>query len=96
MTFRSILSSTIQTKIIRVDVPLVQSSCSSVGVMTNTGSGDTLSAVHFCYTGSNLGKRVNLKVNSFDSEAGSFDLMGSGLKSIFLPEKVLLQEWSRS
>ena len=25
---------------------------------------------------------MNLKVNSFDSEAVSFDLMGSGLKSI--------------
>ena len=29
-----------------------------------------------------LGERVNLKVNSFNSEAGSFDLTGSGLESI--------------
>ena len=64
-----------------------------------------------------MGERVNLKVNSFDSEADSFDLTGSGLEDIqvgnacwklfclehdiqpssgILPEKVLLQEWSRS
>ena len=76
------IHATISKSFIRVDVPLVRSSCSSIGAKTCTGSGDPLSAVHFCYTGSNLGKRVNLKVNSFDSEAGSFDLMGSGLKSI--------------
>ena len=29
-----------------------------------------------------LGERVNLKMNSFNSEAGSFDLTGSGLESI--------------
>ena len=29
-----------------------------------------------------LGERVNLKVNSFNSENGSFDLTGSGLESI--------------
>ena len=29
-----------------------------------------------------MGETVNLKVNSFDSEAGSFDLTGSGLESI--------------
>ena len=82
MTFRSILSSTIQTKIIRVDVSLVQSSCSSVGATTCTGSGDHPSAIPFCYTGSKLGERVNLKMNSFNSETGSFDLTGSGLESI--------------
>ena len=64
MTLRSILSSTIQTKITRVDVPLVQSSCSLVGVMTNMGSGDTPSAIPFCDTGSKLDERVRLKMNS--------------------------------
>merc|ERR1712209_108032 len=67
---------------VRVEVPLVRSSCSSVGATTCTGSGDPPSAVPFCYTGSKLGETVNLKVNSFDSEAGSFDLTGSGLESI--------------
>ena len=76
------IHATISKSFIRVDVPLVRSSCNSIGATACTGSGDPLSAVHFCYAGSNLGERVNLKVNSFDSEAGSFDLMGSGLKSI--------------
>ena len=61
-----------------VDVPLVRSSCSSVGATTCTGSGDHPSAVLFCYTGLKLDE----KVNSFDSKAGSFDLTGSGLESI--------------
>ena len=54
----------------------------SVGARTCTGSGDPPSAIPFCYTESKLGERVNLKVNSFDSEAGSFDLTGSGPESI--------------
>ena len=58
------------------------SSCSSVGATTCTGSGDPPSAAPFCYTGSKLGETVNLKVNTFASEAGSFDLMGNGLESI--------------
>ena len=36
----------------------------------------------FCYTRSKLDERVNLKVNSFNSDAGSFHLTGSGLESI--------------
>ena len=77
------IHATVSKSFIRVDVPLVRSSCSSVGATTCTGSGDPPSAVPFCYPGSKLGERVNLKVNSFDSEAGSFDLTGSGLESIF-------------
>merc|ERR1712012_1014524 len=76
------IHATVSKSFIRVDVPLVRSSCSSVGSTTCTGSGDPPSAVPFCYTGSKLGETVNLKVNSFDSEAGSFDLTGSGLESI--------------
>ena len=58
------LHATASKSFICVDVPLVRSSCSSVGVTTYTGSGDHPSAVLFCYTGSKLGERVNLKVNS--------------------------------
>ena len=76
------IHATVLKSFICVDVPLVRSSCSSVGAKTYTGSEDPPSAVPFCYIGSKLGERVNLKVNSFDSEAGSFDLTGSGLKSI--------------
>jgi prophage tail gpP-like protein len=76
------IHATVSKSFIRVDVPLVRSSCSSVGATTCTGSEDPPSAVPFCYTGSKLGETVNLKVNSFDSEAGSFDLTGSGLESI--------------
>ena len=72
---------------VRVDVPLVRSSCSSVGAKTYTGSGDHPSVILFCYTGSKLDERVNLKVNSFNSDAGSFDLTGSGLESIACLEK---------
>ena len=56
---------TVSKSFIRVDMPLVTSSCSSVREMTCTGSGDTPSASPFCYTGLKLGE----KVNSFDSEA---------------------------
>ena len=76
------IHATVSKSFIRVDMPLVRSSCNSVGATTCTGSGDSPSAIPFCYTGSKLGERMNLKVNSFDSEAGSFDLTGSGLKSI--------------
>ena len=68
------INDTVSKSFIRVDVPLVRSSCSSVGEMTCTSSGDTPSAIPFCYIGSKLGERVNLKVNSSNSEAGSFDL----------------------
>merc|ERR1712243_172364 len=73
------IHATVSKSFIRVDVPRVRSSCSSVGATTCTGSGDPPSAVPFCYAGSKVGETVNLKVNSFDSEAGSFDLTGSGL-----------------
>ena len=63
------IHATVSKSFIRVDMPLVTSSCSLVGAMTCTGSGDTPSAGPFCYTGSKLGERVNLKVNSSDSEA---------------------------
>ena len=49
---------------IRVDVPFVKSSCSSVGVMTNTDSGDTPGAIPFCDTGSKLDEGVKLEMNS--------------------------------
>ena len=58
------IHATASKSFICVDVPLVRSSCSSVGATTYTGSGDHPSAVPFCYTGSKLGERVNLKVNS--------------------------------
>ena len=55
------IHATISKSFIRVDVPLVRSSCSSIGATTCTGSGDPPSAVPFCYTGSTLGERVNLE-----------------------------------
>ena len=61
------IHATVSKSFIRVDMPLVTLSCSSVGAMTCTGSGDTLSAGPFCYPGSKLGERVNLKVNSSPS-----------------------------
>ena len=67
------INDTVSKSFIRVDVPLVRSSCSSVGEMTCTSSGDIPSAIPFCYTGLKLGERVNLKVNSLNSEACSFD-----------------------
>ena len=76
------IHATVSKSFIRVDIPLVRSSCNSVDARTCTGSGDPPSAIPFCYTGSKLGERVNLKVNSFDSEADSFDLTGSGLEDI--------------
>jgi len=76
------IHATVVKSFVRVEVPLVRSSCSSVGATTCTGSGDPPSAAPFCYTGSKLGETVNLKVNTFASEAGSFDLTGSGLESI--------------
>ena len=78
------IHATVVKSFVRVEVPLVRSSCSSVGATTCTGSGDPPSATPFCYTGSKLGETVNLKVNTFASEAGSFDLTGSGLESIVL------------
>ena len=45
---------------VRLDVPLVRSWCSSVGVTTCTGSGDHPSAAHFGHTGSKVGETVNL------------------------------------
>ena len=50
---------TVSKSFIRVDMPLVTSSCSSVREMTCTGSGDTPSASPFCYTGLKLGEKVN-------------------------------------
>ena len=64
------IHATASKSFICVDVPLVRSSCSSVGEMTCTGSGNTPSASLFCYTGLKLGEMVN----SFNSEAGSFDI----------------------
>ena len=76
------INDTVSKSFIRVDMQLVTSSYSSVGAKTYTGSGDHPSVILFCYTGSKLDERVNLKVNSFNSDAGSFDLTGSGLESI--------------
>ena len=76
------IHATVVKSFVRVEVPLVRSSCSSVGATTFTGSGDPPSAAPFCYTGSKLGETVKLKVNTCASEAGSFDLTGSGLESI--------------
>ena len=45
------IHATVSKSFIRVDMPLVTSSCSLVGAMTCTGSGDTPSAGPFCYTG---------------------------------------------
>ena len=64
------IHATASKSFICVDVPLVRSSCSSVGEVTCTGSGDTPSASPFRYTELKLGE----KVNSFDSEAGSFNI----------------------
>ena len=72
------IHATVVKYFVRVEVPLVRSSCSSVGATTCTGSGDP----PFCFTGSKFGETVNLKVNTFDNKAGSFDLTGSGLESI--------------
>ena len=87
-----VLSSTVQTKMrstpqsrslsFALTCRLSDHHANSVGARTCTGSGDPPSAIPFCYTESKLGERVNLKVNSFDSEAGSFDLTGSGPESI--------------
>ena len=76
------IHATVSKSFICVDMPPVRLSCSSVGATTCTGSEDHPSAIPFCYTGSKLGERVNLKVNSFNSEAGSINLTGSGLESI--------------
>ena len=76
------MHATVVKSFVRVEVTLVRSSCSSVGATTCTGSGDLPSAAPFCETGSKLGEIVNVKVNSLASEAGSFDLTGSGLESI--------------
>ena len=76
------IHATVVKSFVRVEVPLVRSSCSSVGATTCTGSGDPPSAAPFCFTGSKLGETLNLKVGTFASEAGSFDLMGNGLESI--------------
>ena len=66
------INDTVLKSFIRVDVPLVRSSCSSVGEMTCTSSEDTPSAIPFCYTGLKLGERVNWKVNSFNC-SGSWE-----------------------
>ena len=42
------INDTVSKSFIRVDVPLVRSSCSSVGEMTCTSSGDTPSAIPYC------------------------------------------------
>ena len=53
-----------------------------VGATTYTGSGEPPSAASSCYTGSKLSETVNLKVITFASETGSFDLTDCDLKSI--------------
>ena len=79
---QDVIHATVSKSFICVDMPPVRLSCSSVGATTCTGSEDHPSAIPFCYTRSKLGERVNLKVNSFNSEAGSINLTGSGLESI--------------
>ena len=69
---------TVVKPFVRVDVPLVRSSYSSVGVVTRTGSGESFSATPFCNTGSKLGEIANLKLNTPSSQAGSFDLRRVG------------------
>ena len=104
MTFRSIFSSTVQTKMrftpqsrsLSFALTCRLSIIMQFGRRHDVyGQRKPSSAIPFCYTGSKLGERVNLKVNSFDSEAGSFDLTGSGLESISCLGKSF-QEWSRS
>ena len=53
-----------------------------IGASSCTRFGNPPSAVPFCYTESKFGETVNLKVNSFDNDTGSFDLAGSDLQSI--------------
>ena len=89
------IHATVVKSFVRVEVPLVRSSCSSVGATTCTGSGDPPSAAPFCFTGSKLGETENLKVNTFASEAGGFDLTGSGLESISFG-KVVYEERAES
>ena len=55
---------------------------SSVGATTCAGSGGPPGAAPSCYTGSKLSETVNLKVDTFASETGSFDFTGSVLESI--------------
>ena len=43
------IHATVSKSFIRVDMPLVRSSCNSVGVRTCTGRGDPSSAIPFCY-----------------------------------------------
>ena len=47
-----------------------------------TGSDDPSTSVPFCYSGSDLGETVDVKVDSFAGEAGIIDATGSGLESI--------------
>ena len=47
-----------------------------------TGWGDPPDAALPCYTSPKLSETTNLKVNTLDSETGSFDLAGSGMKAI--------------
>ena len=76
------INDTVSKSFIRVDMPLVTSSCSLVREMTYTGSGDTPSASLFCYTGLKLGEMVN----SSNSEAGSLSLLvrSTSLKTALL------------
>ena len=57
-------------------------SCSSISESTCTGSGALPVRFPFCYTKSKFRETLNLKVNSFDNDANSFDLTSSGLESI--------------
>ena len=50
------IHATVVKSFVRVEIPFVRSSCSSVGATTCTGSGDPPSAAPFCYTGSKLEK----------------------------------------
>ena len=59
------IHATISKSFIRVDVPLVRSSCSSVGATMCTGNGDPPSAIPFCYTGSKLGESASLLNGAF-------------------------------
>ena len=52
--------------------------------LTCTGSDNPSASVPFCCSGSDLGETVDVKVDSFASEAGTIDVTGSGLESYCL------------
>ena len=64
--------------------------------LTCTESDDPSASVPFCYSGSDLGETVDVKVDSFGSEAGTIDVTGSGPRKYLLFGEVIHQEWAGS